>query len=72
MYTGGGPKTHKYEDPICISLPTFNYLRVLLLGLINVHGPDPVRRVSVVLVWFINEITVQLVKRESQHTVLNL
>ncbi len=50
-------RTHKYEDSVCISLPTPSYLRVLLLGLSEVHRPEPIRRVSVVLVWYTNETT---------------
>src|SRR6266702_5597047 len=50
-------RTHKYEDSVCISLPTLSYLRVLLLRLSEVHRPQPIRRVSVILVWYTNEIT---------------
>ena len=57
MHRGDGTRTHKYEDSVCISLPALSYLRVLLLGLGEVHRPKPIRRVSVVLVCYMNEIT---------------
>ena len=50
-------KTHEYEDSICISLPTLSNFFILFLRLREVHRPEPIRRVSIFLVWDKNEIT---------------
>ena len=62
--------THKHENSLCVPLPTFCYLVILLLGLSEVHHPQPARRVSVVFTWEANEITT--CETVNQHTPPNL
>jgi hypothetical protein len=37
------------EDPVRVSLPILNYILILLLGLCEVHRPDRIRGVPVLL-----------------------
>lgn len=57
MYERGKNKTHEYENSVCITLPLFNYFCVPFLGLSEVYGPQPVRRICVLFVWYRGEIT---------------
>ena len=39
-------RAYKYEDPVRVSFPTFDFILILLLGLSEVHGPDCIGRAS--------------------------
>ena len=46
---------HKYEDAVRVSFPTLDYILILLLCLSEVHGPDRIRRVPILLAWNTDE-----------------